>query len=175
MSVSVLAWPAVPGSFPRLPVGRQACGAALQSKGTVVPWVHGVTLHWLCCWRREADPGRRGSLLLRPFPSSLDGSRAKEGARQDHGVSPLAQKAREVCTRSSPWDFQEGVLSHSSSLVSLCLLAPHSLSWHCRALISPWCPQVHLFLQKTPPWTVTHFMRCHSLPAHTHILSLEIP
>lgn len=61
-----------------------------------------------------------------------------------------------------------------SSLTSLCLLAPHSLSWHCRALVSPWSPQVHLCLWDTPPWIVTQCMRHHSLPPQAYMLCLEI-
>ena len=48
VSVSVLAWLAAPASLSMLPARSKAGGAALQSEGAVVPWDHGVSLHWLC-------------------------------------------------------------------------------------------------------------------------------
>ena len=71
--------------------------------------------------------------------------------------------------------FPRGFHEPLSSLWSYCLLAPHGLFWHCRALVSPWSPQVCLFLQDTPPRKVTNFRRCNSLPSQTNIVFVEIP
>ena len=87
----------------------------LQSEGAVVPFGHRVSLHWPCWLGWGADPARKGSLLLSPFPSFVIFG-AEKGVPEKHQT--FQNRCRVKCQQEpGKWlPGKESVLRRGTSL-----------------------------------------------------------